>query len=138
MAKEIIIMKKLIICVMLIVTVVCFAGCGSAIKVESFKSKYYDTEEYQAAVDEVMSYFTGFEGCEMSEIRYAGDEAVKAEAETRGMDCDHVMVLKCTFTTDGENHENGLEPDYTYEDYGWILTREFKDGMWTVEDHGYC
>jgi len=131
-------MKKFIICVMLLVTVVCFAGCGSAIKVESFKSKYYDTEEYQAAVDEVMSYFTGFEGCEMSEIRYAGDEAVKAEAETRGMDCDHVMVLKCTFTTDGENHENGLEPDYTYEDYGWILTREFKDGMWTVEDHGYC
>ena len=131
-------MKKLIICVMLIVTVVCFAGCGSAIKVESFKSKYYDTEEYQAAVDEVMSYFTDFEGCEMSEIRYAGDEAVKAEAETRGMDCDHVMVLKCTFTTDGENHENGLEPDYTYEDYGWILTRELKDGMWTVEDHGYC
>lgn len=131
-------MKKFIICVMLLVTVVCFAGCGSAIKVESFKSKYYDTEEYQAAVDEVMSYFTGFEGCEMSEIRYAGDEAVKAEAETRGMDCDHVMVLKCTFTTDGENHENGLEPDYTYEDYGWILTRELKDGMWTVEDHGYC
>ena len=131
-------MKKFIICVMLLVTVVCFAGCGSAIKVESFKSKYYDTEEYQAAVDEVMSYFTGFEGCEMSEIRYAGDEAVKAEAETRGMECDHVMVLKCTFTTDGENHENGLEPDYTYEDYGWILTREFKDGMWTVEDHGYC
>ena len=131
-------MKKFIICVMLLVTVVCFAGCGSAIKVESFKSKYYDTEEYQAAVDEVMSYFTSYEGCEMSEIRYAGDEAVKAEAETRGMDCDHVMVLKCTFTTDGENHENGLEPDYTYEDYGWILTREFKDGMWTVEDHGYC
>ena len=131
-------MKKLMICVMLLVTMACFAGCGSSIKVGSFKSKYYDYEEYQAAVDQVMDYFTGFEGCEMSEIHYAGDDAGKAEAETRGMDVDQVMVLKCTFTTDGENHKNGLEPDYTYEDFGWTLTRVFKDDMWTVEDHGYC
>ena len=73
----------------------------------------------------------------MSEIHYAGDDAVKAEAETRGMNVDQVMVLKCTFTTDGEDHKNGLEPNYTYEDFSWTLTRVFKDDMWTVEDHGY-
>ena len=39
--------------------------------------------------------------------------------------------------TDGENHENGLEPNNTYEDYKWILTRNSSAELWEHKDHGY-
>ena len=64
-------------------------------------------------------------------------KAVKEEADRRGMSCDQVMVLKSTFKTDGEDHKSSLEPNSTYEDYSWILTRTFHEDQWTVEDHGY-
>ena len=130
-------MKKVIICVMMIIVVMSFVGCGSTIKVGPFASKYYNGDEYDDAVNEVFNYFSGFEGCEMTEIHYAGDDAVKEEADRRGMSCDQVMVLKSTFKTDGEDHKSSLEPNSTYEDYSWILTRTFHEEQWTVEDHGY-
>ena len=111
-------------------------------------------DDYDNAVQEVFTYFSDWEGCTMTEIGYAGDDAVKAEAEIRGLAPEQVMVLTSTFTTDGEDHQNGLEPNYTYEDYKWILTRNttpnytYEDYKWILtrntttepwnhEDHGY-
>ena len=48
---------------------------------------------------------------------------MKAVVESQDLAPEQVMVLVSTFTTDSENHENGLEPNNTYEDYKWILTR---------------
>ena len=114
-------MKKLIIGVMLTIAVLCLAACGgSSVKVGSFSSRYFNGDDYDNAVQEVFTYFSDWEGCTMTEIGYAGDDAVKAEAEIRGLAPEQVMVLTSTFTTDGEDHQNGLEPNYTYEDYKWI------------------
>ena len=63
--------------------------------------------------------------------------AFKAEAEARGYPNDLIIVLESTFTTDGENHMNGLEPSHTYENYRWVFTRDFHGGMWNHLDHGY-
>jgi len=62
---------------------------------------------------------------------------VKAEADARGLAPEEVIVLTSTFETDGENHNNGLNPNYTYEDYTWTLTRDTSAGLWEVTDHGY-
>ena len=78
-----------------------------------------------------------FEGCTMKKIGYAGDAAVKAEADARGLAPEEVIVLTSTFETDGENHNNGLNPNYTYKDYTWTLTRHTSAGLWEVTDHGY-
>ena len=131
-------MKKLIIGMMLTIAVLCLAACGgSSIKVGSFSSLIFDSGEYDVAVQEVFTYFDSFEGCTMTEIGYAGDDAVRAEAKARGLAPEQVMVLTSTFTTDSKDQQNGLEPDHTYEDYKWILTRNTSAEPWNHEDHGY-
>ncbi len=130
-------MKKTLICLILVLSVLCMAGCGDAVKVGSFKSAIYNADEFQDAVNAVLEYFNGFEGCTMKEIRYAGDDTVKAESEARGVPSDRIIVLESTFTTDSKNHENGLEPDFTYENYQWTFTRDFTGGPWNHLDHGY-
>ena len=129
-------MKKLL-CLVLALSILCLAGCGSAVKVGAFKSVIFNDDEFQEAVNELLAYFKNFEGCTMTEINYAGDDAVRAEAEARGLPNEFVMVMESTFTTDGENHKNGLEPNYTYENYRWTFTRDFTGGPWSHADHGY-
>ena len=130
-------MKRIAAFFVLLVVLLGLAGCGDAVSVGGFSSKYMNNDDYEAAVQEVMTYFSSFEGCTMKKIGYAGDAAVKAEADARGLAPEEVIVLTSTFETDGENHNNGLNPNYTYEDYTWTLTRHTSAGLWEVTDHGY-
>lgn len=130
-------MKRITAFFVLLVVLLGLAGCGDAVSVGGFSSKYMNNDDYEAAVQEVMTYFSSFEGCTMKKIGYAGDAAVKAEADARGLAPEEVIVLTSTFETDGENHNNGLNPNYTYEDYTWTLTRDTTAGLWEVTDHGY-
>ena len=130
-------MKKVIILAVLTATVFYLAACGGMVTVGSFKSNIYTQEEFDEAVAVVQDYFKGFEGCTMKEIKYAGDDATEQEAQAQGMDANQVIVLESTFETDGENHENGLEPNKTYEGYKWILTRPASGAAWEHKDHGY-
>ena len=130
-------MKRLAAFALVLAVLLGLVGCSSGVSIGSFSSKYLNSDDYDAAVQEVMNYFSGFEGCTLKKIGYAGDAAVKAEADARGLSTDEVIVLTSTFETDGENHENGLEPNFTYENYTWILTRETSIGFWEVTDHGY-
>ena len=130
-------MKRIAAFFVLLVVLFGLAGCGDAVSVGGFSSKYMNNDDYEAAVQEVMTYFSSFEGCTMKKIGYAGDAAVKAEADARGLAPEEVIVLTSTFETDGENHNNGLNPNYTYEDYTWTLTRDTSAGLWEVTDHGY-
>ena len=130
-------MKRIAAFIVLLVVLLGLAGCSDAVSVGGFSSKYMNSDDYDAAVQEVMTYFSSFEGCTLKKIGYAGDDVVKAEAEARGLAPEEVIVLTSTFETDGENHDNGLEPDTTYEDYTWTLTRDTTAGLWEVTDHGY-
>ena len=130
-------MKRIVSITCLLLVVLFLVGCSGGVSVGGFSSKYMNSDDYEAAVQEVMTYFSSFEGCTMKKIGYAGDAAVKAEADARGLAPEEVIVLTSTFETDGENHNNGLNPNYTYEDYTWTLTRDTTAGLWEVTDHGY-
>ena len=130
-------MKRIAAFIVLLVVLLSLAGCGDAVSVGGFSSKYMNSDDYEAAVQEMMTYFNSFEGCTLKKVGYAGDAVVKAEADARGLAPEEVIVLTSTFETDGENHNNGLNPNYTYEDYTWTLTRETSAGLWEVTDHGY-
>ncbi len=130
-------MKKTIAVILLLAALLSLSACGNAVTIGGFSSKYYNGDDYDAAVQEVMTYFKSFEGCTLQKIGYAGDAAVKAEAEARGLAPEQVIVLTSTFVTDKEDHHNGLEPDHTYEDYLWILTRDSSAALWEHKDHGY-
>ena len=77
-------MKRIAAFFVLLVVLLGLAGCGDAVSVGGFSSKYMNNDDYEAAVQEVMTYFSSFEGCTMKKIGYAGDAAVKAEADARG------------------------------------------------------
>ena len=130
-------MKRIAAFIVLLVVLLGLAGCGDAVSVGGFSSKYMNSDDYEAAVQEMMTYFNSFEGCTLNKVGYAGDAVVKAEADARGLAPEEVIVLTSTFETDGENHNNGLNPNYTYEDYTWTLTRDTSAGLWEVTDHGY-
>ena len=130
-------MKRIVSITCLLLVVLFLIGCGGGVSVGGFSSKYMNSDDYEAAVQEVMTYFNSFEGCTLKKIEYAGDAAVKTEAEARGLAPEEVIVLTSTFETDGENHNNGLNPNYTYKDYTWTLTRDTSAGLWEVTDHGY-
>ena len=129
--------RRILAGIVLLAVLACLAGCSS-VSVGSFASKYYNDDAYDDAVQEVIRYIKeNFQGCTLKEIGYAGDAAVKAEAEARGLAPEQIIVLKTTFVTDKEDHHNGLEPDHTYEDYMWILTRSTSADLWEHKDHGY-
>ena len=131
-------MRKLAALIVVAFTVFCLVACDGMTSVGSFKSDIFTQEEFDDAVAAMQTYFENFEGCTLKEINYAGDETIEKEAELRGLDPNQVMVLKSTFETDDEDHNNGLEPGKTYEDYMWIFTREAPGASWEHQDHGYA
>ena len=129
-------MKKTILAALLILTVLVLAACD-AVTVGAFSSKYFNSDEHQAAVNEVMTCAKALGGVTLKRIDYVGDKALEAEAEERGTDAVLLMILESTLTTDGEDHGNGLEPNRTYEHYRWVLTRATtSDPFWEIVEHG--
>lgn len=103
---------------------------------DPIESGIHNQEEYREAVAAALEYFNNFEGCYMSEIKYAGDEETKAEAEYQKCDPKDVIVLVSTFETGDKAGDGSLEPNKTYSDYKWIIIRG-EDGTWRHKDHGY-
>ena len=131
-------MKKRALAVLIMALMLaCLTACGGMTTVNSMKSKIFTQDDYDAAVEALQEYFNEWEGCTMKEIGYAGDDVVNAEAENAGVSPDCLSVLVTTFETDGEERENGLEPNYTYEDYTWTFTRADFASPWEHKDHGY-
>lgn len=136
--EDIRIMRKILVTLIMIVSLVTLVACSGMTTVKPIKSKIFTDEDYQAAVEALQTYFSEWEGCTMKEISYAGDDVVYAEAEIRGASPDCLIVLTSTFVTDGEDHQNGLEPNYTYEDFTWTFERaDFTSKIWDHKDHGY-
>lgn len=125
-------LRKLLISLVLLV----LTACGSGVTVGPFSSMYHDTDDYDNAMQELMTYFDSLDGADLKKIAYAGDKAVKAEADSRGLGVERIIVLTSTFETGDKDYQNGLEPNHSYEDYTWILTRETSDTLWEIADHG--
>ena len=130
-------MKKLTVFTCLLLILLILAGCGGAVTVGGFSSKYMNSDDYDAAVEEVLTCFKEYEGCTVKKIEYAGDAAVKAEADSRGLAPEQIIVLTSTFETDDKEHDTVFEPNQTYEGYKWILTRGTSADLWEVTDRGY-
>jgi len=129
--------KKLLSLILVAITVFALTACGGMTKVNPIKSLIFSDEDYQEAVTELQTYFSDWEGCTLKEISYAGDEVVEREAKAAGVKSDCLIVLNTTFETDGENHENGLEPNYEYKDYTFTFVRDDFTAPWSHKDHGY-
>lgn len=130
-------MKKITVLVVLLALMLSLSGCGNSVSIGGFSSKYFNSDAYDAAVQELMTHFDSLGGCTPKKIGYAGDKTVKEEAEARGLAPERIIVLTSTFETDGTSREDGLESNKTYEDYQWILTRENSSALfWEIREQG--
>ena len=130
-------MKRITVLVVLLALMLSLSACGDSVSVGGFSSKYFNSDAYDAAVQELMTHFSSLSGCTLKKVGYAGDKVVKAEADARGLAPERIIVLTSTFETDGTSRDDGLEPNKTYEDYQWILTREGSfELFWTITEQG--
>lgn len=138
--KEDHIVKRFITFTVFVIILLGLVGCKGGVSVGGFSSKYIDSDDYDEAVQQFMTEFesmAGFEGCTLKKVGYAGDQAVKAEADALGLAPERVVVLTTAFETDGEDHGNGLEPNHTYDDYTCVMTRLSSDDIfWEIAEFG--
>ena len=136
--KEDHIVKRFIAFTVFLIFMLGLVGCKGGVSVGGFSSKYIDSDDYDEAVQQFMTEFesmAGFEGCTLKKVGYAGDQAVKAEADAQGLAPERVIVLTTVFETDGEDHGNGLEPNHTYDDYTCVMTRLSSDDIfWEIAE----
>lgn len=137
-------MKKFI---SIFLVLVCSAGLSSCrdmaegnvdnVKVAKVSSEIYTDEEIEAAIDVAKDYFKKhFSGCTLTEIEYVGDENLDFYQEFgERANADEVIVFVSTFDS-GDDADGGLESNFTYENWNWILVRS-NGGKWQHEDHGY-
>ena len=115
-------------------------ACSGNIKnvnIAEYSSDIYSDADIDSAVNTVLDYFKKFSHCTLTQISYAGDEAAEEEYNrlAERVNADEVMVLLSSFDTD-HFVEGGFSPDYTYNNWNWILVRS-DDGEWEVFDYGY-
>ncbi len=134
-------MKTYIGAIVLCAMLLCFTACGGNVKnvnVLEYKSDIYTDAEIDDAIDVAIDYFKAeFSGCTMTEITYAGDDALEAHEEFAAWhNADEVIVLVSSFDVDASGGDGSLNPNSTYSGWKWILVRN-NGGDWRHADHGY-
>ncbi len=117
-------------------------GCGGNIenvKIKAVESDMYSTKDVNDAITTITTEFDKeWEGCNLKEIYYAGDEESSDYQDFADRNnADEVIVLLSSFDVDASGGDGSLNPDSTYYDWMWILVRN-TGGQWKHVDHGYA
>ena len=117
-------------------------GAAPEVSVDYGNSTLYTQEEMDEAIGLIEEEFAQFpEGCELQNIRYAGDECVTAEniAWMNEMSEGPIYMEVIEFLTDFHTPAEGsmaFNPDEDYTDYQWWLARTER-GAWERMTWGY-
>ena len=110
-------------------------------------SELYTTEEMDSAIALIRDQIGQWEGVELQNVRYAGDEAMTEENlawlnSLEGADSENPFTQVIEFVTDFHVSADidqtvlTLEPDTDYTDYQWWLART-EGGEWQLMSMGY-
>ena len=131
-------MKIMKICALLLLAAALLTACGDVSNVERVMSvsEFYTEGEIHDAMDVVTAYFQKeFDGCRLKNLRY--DELLAEQQEwARQYDADEAIVLLSDFSVSGFGGDGSLNPDSTYRNWKWILTRT-GNGKWVLQTWGY-
>ncbi|MBQ2110929.1 MAG: hypothetical protein II191_04200 [Clostridia bacterium] len=103
------------------------------------ESELFTEEEIAEAIEVVLADFRkDWWGCTLTEIGYAGDDAVRAyQPYSPWTNGERMILLISTFTVTGPGADAALGPvSNTWSDWNWILIQQ-EDGSWVHVDHGY-
>lgn len=142
-------MKKVAMYLIMILVAFISVGCNqndkyTNLKVDIGESINFSDEEINKAVDCLKSNFD-FEACTLTKIYYdekKSNNAVKdylqfGKGYENKVKAENVIVLFSDFDVDGSGKNPVLEPNSTYTDYNWVLTRDDKSKNWKIVEWGY-
>ncbi len=105
----------------------------------SKRSTKFSDEEIDAAITSVKKKFAAeFKGCELINLWYDEAESDKRiPSYLYGALRDNAIILLSDFYVQPNGGDGSLEPDYTYNNWMWILIRDDRSSKWRVDDWGY-
>ena len=130
-----IMISLVVVCLMLTAFFVFFSGGCTRVVGES---DIFTEEEIQSAMDAVIVRFKlGFKGCKLREVRYEEEINLRDGAQwAEQYGADSAIVLLSTFDVGSSGGDGSLNPNSTYSNWQWILTRN--DGeRWELRTSGY-
>lgn len=104
-------------------------------------SELYSEEELKEAAVQIKCNFASWEGCELHNLRYAGDECNSEEniewinSISEGADYTQICEFLSDFHSPVEA-SGAWEPDEEYTDYQWWLAKN-ENGGWDIVSFGY-
>lgn len=129
---------KNLVCVLLCAVLLTACGGGDTSSVErSFGTcERYRKAQIEGAMDEVERFFRAeFEGSKLLTIRYDEEDTAEEADDWSERYGAQAIVLKSDFHVYSDD-QGVLMPDYTYEDYGWVLVKTIFG--WKLMDSGYA
>ena len=134
-------MKKIKVFLMLILCLALLTACGGG-RVKAMPvigpSELYTEAEIKDAMEIVLGYFEKeFDGCTMTRLEY-DEQKVREEMVgwAEQYDAGQAIVLLSDFDVDASGGDGSLNPNDTYRNWKWILTRT-GNGKWVLQTWGY-
>lgn len=127
---------SLLLCVLLLSA--CGGGDVSGAGRQVGNSELYAKGEIARAMDAAEKHFKAeFDGCKLLNLRYDEDKT-RAEAAEWAVqyEADEAIVLLSDFEVDSSGSDGSLNPNDTYRNWKWVLTRSEK-GAWELRTWGY-
>lgn len=134
-------MKAILILAMVVSLLLCGCGRGgnaSEVQVVTGESEIFTEREIEDAMEVAMNYFRKeFDGCTMTKIEYEEIRSQAASIEwAQQYGADEGIVLYSSFDVDASGGDGSLNPNSTYNNWQWILTRD-TGGEWVLRTWGY-
>lgn len=136
-----IVLKK-IICILCMFALL-LTGCGrggdaSQVQVSTGESTIFTQREIEQAMEVAMNYFRKeFDGCTMTKIEYIEEKSCDAAAEwAQQYGAEEGIVLYSSFDVDASGGDGSLNPNSTYNNWRWVLTRD-QGKDWVLRTWGY-
>ena len=134
-------MGKTIKTFLLIILILSLSACGGNVKnvnIVDVDSDIYSETEINDAIDMVLKFFKdNFGGCSLKEIQYVGDDYHEEFEEWADQyKAEQAIVLVSLFDVDSSGGDGSLNPNSTYDNWKWILTRD-DNKEWILQTWGY-
>ena len=133
-------MKKFVALICFVVLLLCGCGGGNASEVQVLtgESEIFIQQEIEDAMEVAMNHFRKeFDGCTMTKIEYIESKSNAASVEwAQQYGTDQAIVLYSSFDVDASGGDGSLNPNSTYNNWQWVLTRD-AGGDWVLRTWGY-
>lgn len=127
-----------VITVIAVLLSACGGGNASQVQVITGESEIFTQREIESAMEVAMDHFRKkFDGCTMTKIEYDESRSQAAALEwAQQYGADEAIVLYSSFDVDASGGDGSLNPNSTYNNWQWILTRD-EGGKWVLRTWGY-